>query len=356
MGRAGDAAGDRYYEIENVVGSSAGDVLNGNAEVNVLAGGSGNDVLAGAGGADTLDGGEGIDSAFWDGSASAVTVDLATGSTAGGDATGDTLVNIEGLIGSAQDDSLTGNDSENDLEGRAGNDLLAGRGGNDLLIGGAGADTIDGGDGVDAVSYFGSAAEVTVNLSVAVQHGGDAEGDSLSNVEDVFGTAHADILTGSAVSNVLTAGDGDDTLNGGAGADTLFGGAGNDTYRFDLGGGADVIVNGDSRSTADRLLFGAGVAKEEVWFSKTGDDLLVSLVGSEDSILISDWYLDAAEQLDSLELSDGTKLTRDHVDQLVSAMASFAPPTGTGHVVSASVITAVQPVIAAAWTPPGGAG
>jgi len=57
----GDAAGDTYYFINNLLGSSNADVLTGNANVNMLNGGAGNDILSGAGGADTLIGGTGDD-------------------------------------------------------------------------------------------------------------------------------------------------------------------------------------------------------------------------------------------------------------------------------------------------------
>jgi Ca2+-binding RTX toxin-like protein len=46
-GSGGDAAGDRLYDIENIVGSSFSDTLNGNAERNRLDGGAGNDRLTG---------------------------------------------------------------------------------------------------------------------------------------------------------------------------------------------------------------------------------------------------------------------------------------------------------------------
>ncbi|MCI4661579.1 MAG: M10 family metallopeptidase C-terminal domain-containing protein [Neomegalonema sp.] len=51
---SGAAAGDRYYEIENVIGTDFDDVLIGNASDNLLAGGDGNDTFTGNGGADSF--------------------------------------------------------------------------------------------------------------------------------------------------------------------------------------------------------------------------------------------------------------------------------------------------------------
>ncbi len=196
-GQGGDAAGDRLLSIENLVGSDQADTLIGNGEANNLSGGAGDDLLRGGGGADRLDGGQGFDLADYSTSATAVAIDLAAGTATGGDATGDILISIEGVIGSGMGDTLIGNASDN---------LLRGGAGDDLLIGGAGADTLDGGVGNDTASYIGSAAGVQVDLSAGTGHGGDAEGDVLSAIENVIGSAGDDTLTGDAAANTLSGG------------------------------------------------------------------------------------------------------------------------------------------------------
>ncbi len=59
--------------------------------------------------------------------------------------------------------------------------------------------------------------------------GGDAEGDTLSGIENLIGSAFNDLLGGDAGANVIIGGEGDDQLAGFGGADTLDGGAGVDT-------------------------------------------------------------------------------------------------------------------------------
>ena len=71
------------------------------------------------------------------------------GNIGGGDATGDTLNGIAGLIGGSGNDYLFGNSNNNYLAGGAGADTLNGGGGNDTLVGGIGADTLTGGAGAD---------------------------------------------------------------------------------------------------------------------------------------------------------------------------------------------------------------
>ena len=199
---------------DNVTGNVADNLLEGRDGADTLMGGLGNDRLMGGAGADVLVGGPGNDAAYYASSAAAVTVNLLDGTGTGGDAEGDTLDSIENLSGSAFDDTITGNARNNVLSGRAG------------------ADTLDGGDGTDTVSYSGSSAGVTVNLLTGVGARGDAQGDMLSNIENLIGSPYNDALTGDTGNNVLRAGAGDDVLIGGAGADRLRGGTGQDTVSY----------------------------------------------------------------------------------------------------------------------------
>ena len=145
----GDAAGDTFNSIENLIGTGSTDSLIGNSGTNVLNGASGNDslygqdgndTLIGGKGADKLNGGLGSDTASYAGAAAGVTASLANPAINTGDAVGDTYSSIENLTGSSLADTLNGNNSDNQIDGGAGNDTIKGYGGNDLLTGGAGDD------------------------------------------------------------------------------------------------------------------------------------------------------------------------------------------------------------------------
>ncbi|WP_342238723.1 beta strand repeat-containing protein [Inquilinus sp. OTU3971] len=266
QGFGGDAQGDYLVGIVNLIGSNTGaDNLSGSAAANtlngqggddtldgqggndILLGGAGDDTLVGGGGADSLQGGAGTnDTADYSGSASAVTVDLVTGTGSGGDAQGDTLTGVENLIGSA------------------GNDTLIGSAGDNTLTGGAGADALTGNGGVDTADYSGSGAGVTVDLIAGTGTGGDAQGDTLASIENLTGSAFRDVLHGSAGANALSGGAGNDMLYGGAGADTINGGDGIDTAGYfdsdaavtvDLaaGTGTGGHAQGDVLSNIERL-------------------------------------------------------------------------------------------------------
>jgi Ca2+-binding RTX toxin-like protein len=142
-GHLGDAEGDTYDTIENLIGSIKADTLEGDDSTNLLIGGAGADVLKGNGGTDTVD---------YSGSSSGVSVSIADNNNHFGDAEGDTFDRIENLNGSSHDDILAGDAVANIISGGQGNDSLLGRTGNDTLIGGEGNDSLSGGPGADTLT------------------------------------------------------------------------------------------------------------------------------------------------------------------------------------------------------------
>ncbi|MEJ1469484.1 MAG: retention module-containing protein [Candidatus Sedimenticola sp. (ex Thyasira tokunagai)] len=159
--------------------------------------------------------------------------------------------------------TLNGTAEDDVIAGRDGDDILNGYAGNDVLFGGEGADTMDGGAGEDTATYFDSDDPVYVNLSSASYtapdgtvvapgaHGGDAQGDILTNIENVVGSEDGDdilvadggnTLIGLAGDDILVGGDGNDVLIGGFDEDTLYGGAGNDI--LDGNSDPDIMTGG----------------------------------------------------------------------------------------------------------------
>ena len=228
-----------FKNIEHLIGSRYEDNLTGDGGANVIEGGADNDEIDGGGGSDT---------ASYRSSNAGVTVNLATNTHTGGHAAGDSLTNIENIIGSAHADTLTGDANANVIEGAGGADIL------------------DGGGGADTLSYAGSNARVEVDLSDGEQEtidgtlvtlinknsGGHATGDKVINTfEHILGSRYGDILTGDGDANTLMGGAGSDRLNGGGGADTLEGGPGGDT--MDGGEGEDTAsyANASAAVTVD---------------------------------------------------------------------------------------------------------
>jgi Ca2+-binding RTX toxin-like protein len=211
------------------------------------------------------------------------------------------------IYGQPTDDAnhFLGLDGDDILYGYGGNDYLDGGAGNDFLWGEKGADTLIGGAGNDFVYYDTSPAGVTIDLHAGTGHGGDAEGDWLTGIENVFGSDSADTLIGDAGANRLLGSGGNDILIGGAGADELDGndaGAVNDSgidradystspaavtvnleTNVNTGGDAqgDVlqgIANLSGSAFADSLTGDAGA---NTFWGHDGDDLLSGGAGND---------------------------------------------------------------------------
>jgi Ca2+-binding RTX toxin-like protein len=286
----GTAEGDTLIDIENLSGSWLADALTGDDGSNRLAGDDGDDWLKGGGGADTLDGGDGNDTATYLDYGSGVTVNLGSGTGSGGAAEGDTLIDIENLYGTAYADTLTGDAGGNILHGDDGDDTLRGAGGKDTLKGGNGADELSGGSSSDTAIYTGSTAGVVVNLTTGTGSGGAAEGDTLTSIENLVGSAYADALTGDGYANWLYGEDGHDVLWGGGGADTLYGGDGVDTAIYldstagvsmDLlnGTGSGGTAEGDTLTSIESLL---GSVFDDELTGDNNDNLLQGSLGGDE--------------------------------------------------------------------------
>jgi len=194
---------DSFTSIEFVYGTDKGDSFKGAEGYQRFRGFGGNDTFDGGAGDDEVD--YRSDTAEVSGKAginlnlSSVNAQGAV-TVAGANGDVDTLISIERIRGTRNNDTITGSNGSNRLRGDAGSDALNGLNGDDTLEGGNGNDSLDGGEG-------------------------------------------RDLLLGDAGNDVLIGGAGfADTMEGGAGNDTIYGGAGtggasntNDRAGYNLG-------------------------------------------------------------------------------------------------------------------------
>ncbi|TMP39214.1 hypothetical protein CWB98_01105 [Pseudoalteromonas rubra] len=176
------------------------------------------------------------------------------------------------LVGGDLDENLIGLDGDDELYGQAGDDKLDGGSGNDYLVGGSGNDILDGGSGED-------------NLS---------------------------------------GGAGNDILDGGKGDDFLAGGSGSDIYRWGYGSGNDQIRNytqilPDDNTDIDKLVFKQGITASDITWSYEGDDLLVTLNSSSETLRIKNHFNNdyINNKLKAVEFSDGTVLDLDSIENAI---------------------------------------
>ena len=315
----GNSGNDQLYGgdgVDTLYGDDGFDYLVGGSGDDWLYGGAGNDLIVGGTGSDVIEGGAGNDTASYLASAAAVDIDLSTSTGAGGDAAGDTYLDIENLQGTLFGDLLLGDGAANilwgeagddELQGGSGDDQLLGGLGDDWLVGGLGADILSGGDGYDTADYSSATSAVVVNLFDGQGTGGEALGDVLSSIERLYGTDYGDQITGSDLDDELYGEAGADTIDGGAGDDWIVGGEGGDA--IDGGGGFDSIDYWDSVASVEiDLLLGTGVGGSadgdtlqsiERVFGSNFDDLVSGSAGND--------YLygnDGADTLSSLGGND----------------------------------------------------
>ncbi|MFV1997293.1 MAG: calcium-binding protein, partial [Acidiferrobacterales bacterium] len=233
----------------------------------------------------------------------------------------------------------TGNDI---LYGEKGNDSLFGQGGDDTLVGGKGKDVLDGGYGND------------------ILNGGKGN----------------DTLIGGAGTDTLYGGKGEDTLIGGAGNDRIIIGDDEDTVLFGLGDGQDTITQDATgfltldddekhepreRDSAE-VYFGNGINIDKLWFQQNGANLQVSILGTNDSLTVEDWYPlttdtmnpedrhnDDDFPIEEFETSNGYELEAEKVEILVQAMAAFSPETASDGSLSPEAQAGIDIAIGSAW-------
>ena len=320
------------FGSENLIGTSGDDVIFGRGGSDTILGHAGNDVIvggnsfdyiSGGAGADEIDGGGGLDYAIYNTSTSAVTIDLLAGTGMGGEAEGDTLINIERVVGSSFDDVIIGDENSNTLNGGLGADTLTGNDGDDLFLytsisGNLGGDIITDFTDGDRISLFGVfqteafvptfidgdvftgvAGQVRfeangANTLLLVDTNGDGSADEtltlqnysgalqmngffyIQGYETIIGDEFDNTLYGTSAGDIIEGLDGDDTLFGLGGDDTLNGGAGFDTLN---GGDGDDILDGgaqndllDGEGGNDTLLGGLGA---DILNGGAGNDLLL---------------------------------------------------------------------------------
>lgn len=319
--------------------------------------------------------------------------------TSTGTAAGDTLTGVtsgalldDKLLGLGGNDSLSGGDGDDTLDGGTGNDELSGGAGDDSFIASAGQDIFSDLSGSDSLQIWDGAVASDLHLyrsgvDLVIERLGTSDTiriedqfqgqygietlvfDDGSEVElqeqtyTAYGTSGHDTIRG-----IGAGGSPDDTIYGLAGNDTLYGGSGDDfivgglgSDRIELGDGDDTVMFGrgdgtdtlasatEGRSGHDIALFGADISHEQLWFSLSGSDLLVRVIGSNDTLRVLSWT-QLSGAIDEFRSGDGKSLMASNVAQLVQAMAAFSPPPVGQMTLSQEVRDQLAPTLAASWS------
>jgi trimeric autotransporter adhesin len=228
----------------------------GNSLAGTITANTGNDTLTAGSGADTLVGGSTGTDLFVVNSASDV-VKLGTSGTS------DTIQSSASYTLPTNVQYLT----------LSGTSALAGTGNNllDLIVGDTGSDTLTGGTGIAALEGGRTAGSDQIKAS--------------SNQAALIGGAGASTLTGGAFKDFYAAGKVSDSITTGATANVI---------SVNKGDGATALQ--PTTSATNVLSLGAGIDTESLFFTKTGNNLILTDGVSGDSISFTNWYVGSADQ------------------------------------------------------------
>jgi Ca2+-binding RTX toxin-like protein len=209
---------DTFARIELIELGSGADFARTAAGSESISLGGGDDVIIGSAGTDLYVGGDGNDTLDYSFSSLGLVFNNDTVTTSLGET--DFTYEFENFFGGLVADDIRGNGKAN---------ILRGGGGGDHLDGGS-----DSGDTADYRTSTGT--NVNISLLADTASGGEAAGDTLDNIENLFGSLTLrDVLIGDNGANILKGFGGTDSLVGNGGDDYLDGGAGGDTLNAGAG-------------------------------------------------------------------------------------------------------------------------
>jgi Ca2+-binding RTX toxin-like protein len=283
----------------------------------------------------------------------------------------------------AEETGTTGADT---IYGTSGADTIDGKGGNDVVNGEGGADTFiyNSGYGHLEISDGGSSGSVLqlgtgIDPSdVGITSDGyhiyltdGVSGDQVKLDYEAYGSSYGvqDIdfadgavwtrqdligaeLTGTSGNDSLYGTSGNNTFDGDGGTDYENGEGGDDTYKFNSGYGTLTINNADSSAAGahGELDFGTGVSDEDLWFTQSGNDLVINRIDSTDKVTVSNWFSSNTNQLSEIK-SGGLEIDSE-VASLISAMATYSadnPGFDPSTTAAMPTDTTLQSAISAAW-------
>jgi Ca2+-binding RTX toxin-like protein len=359
MGSDGNDTLNAFSGGSTLVGYAGNDTLNGSTGNDTLYGHSGDDYLYGNSGNDILDGGAGTDNLS--GGAGKDTYLFTRGTGRDWVRPGSSTSKTDDVVQMAADIlpgqvvlRKYGNNIDITLLDASGNvtDIM-------VLVDYFNADQ----GRVSAIKFADGTSwddtYIRSHLQIMGSNGNDTL-NAFSGGSTLVGYAGNDVLNGNTGNDTLYGHSGNDTLygnggndnlDGGADSDTLYGGTGNDKYIFGRGYGVDTAIENDATAgNTDVTQFLSGISADQIWFRHVGNNLEVSIIGTADKLVVKDWYLGTANHIEQFKTTTGAMTLLDsNVQNLVNAMASFAPPAAGETSLPTDYQDTLAPVIAANW-------
>jgi Ca2+-binding RTX toxin-like protein len=339
-----------------IAGLGGNDTLNGQELDDALDGGAGSDILYGLGGNDALSGADGSDK-LYGGDGNDILVGGLGNDTLDGGAGADIYRYARGegsdTIAARNEDTLEfgAGITQADVEFTKGYTTamtlrIAGTSEQLTFSSWFSSDTYKIGSMKFADGTVWSLAEIK-NRPVTLMgtEGKDMLTGFAGSANTMYGLGMMDTLTGKELDDYIDGGSGDDTIKGwrgndtligGTGSDKLYGESGSDLYLFGRGHGRDTLQDLNETPGSTDTVRLDGLTRNEIVFSRNGDDLLV-LTSASDSIqckynLLASYqysstqtgtFTDASPGIERVETSDGYYITRADIINIVNAMVAY---------------------------------
>lgn len=273
-----------------IYGTNYNDTLDGSTKNNVIYSYAGNDKIYDPGGNDYINSGNGNNYIYDEMGSDTIYAENGNDTIYSDQAVG---WNTIGLIGGTNDfiNAGAGNDSISDNEGK------------DTVYGGSGNDTIYDNPGVDQTPYDDS----------LFGNSGDDKIYSCNGNDTIYGDTGNDYIKDLDGNNVITGGIGNDTI-----ISSSMGWwewiTDNDIYSFNKGDGKDWYQD---HGGIDTIKFGSGIAKSNLHFAQSGDNLLITFNNSSDSITLDNWFQNSAYYIENFDFSNNTHFTASEINALL---------------------------------------
>ncbi|WP_417518115.1 beta strand repeat-containing protein [Minwuia sp.] len=192
----------------------------------------------------------------------------------------------------------------------------------DTLAGDAGDNRLDGGGGADTADFSGAAAAVNADLFADTATGDGT--DTLTAIENLIGSAGDDTLTGDGAANVIAGGLGNDSMDGAAGIDTADYSGSATAVSVDLDTG---LATGEGNDTLIGFENATGSAQDDVLAGNASANVLTGNAG--DDTLAGAGGADVLAGGDGTDTADFSALVATVTVDLDAGSFSDGTDTGT---------------------------
>lgn len=180
---------------------------------------------------------------------------------------------------------------------------------------------------------------------------------NLKDIEMFNGLVIKDAIHLRQGDDTVICGSGENTIYADQGNDTIvnakvaYGGTGNDTYIYnfdDTTFSQATIAEASGVNDLGDVLSITVQNSHQLWFSKSEKDLVVSVIGTDNSVTVKNWYASQQAHVETIQAGGQTITDRD-VAKLVQAMSGLTPPAAGQTTMPAPLENQLAAVYAATW-------